>query len=187
MNNDPWLRVTLRPWSVPIDFRDSTHRSTYFDWRSMRGMVRAGSLVSRETGGEVDPLKRGDGCRIETMSSSLESLWYIYFSPFFLLSAFVSPRRCVRAHRNFSISFYFFFSFPLFARIQANTGIRWLIGGSGLVSPCLFLIARTSAPKYRNSNSVVAKWTKRWNWNSSSIVFPLHVNGNCINAITKYW
>lgn len=121
----------------------------------MRGMVRAGSLVSRETGGEVDPLKRGDGCRIETMSSSLESLWYIYFSPFFLLSAFVSPRRCVRAHRNFSISFYFFFSFPLFAHIQANTGIRWLIGGSGLVLPCLFLIARTSAPKYRNSNSEV--------------------------------
>lgn len=143
----PVIRADRLPrLNTPIDVL----RLTFDAWNGPRWIVGKSRVV--------DPLKRGDGCRIETMSSSLESLWYMYIYIFFSVFSsirFCVPHRCVRAHRNFSISFYFFFSFPLFAHIQANTGIRWLIGGSGLVSPCLFLIARTSTPKYRNSNSEV--------------------------------
>lgn len=85
--------------------------------------------------------------------------WNLY-DIYIFLRFFFYPLLCPRVDVSVRIGIFLFlsisfFSFPLFAHIQANTGIRWLIGVSGLVSPCLFLIARTSAPKYRNSNSEV--------------------------------
>lgn len=145
----PVIRADRLPrLNTPIDVL----RLTFDAWNGPRWIV--GKSRDRRRSGSIET-RRWMSDRNDVIVAGI-SMIYIFFSVFSSIR-FCVPRRCVRAHRNFSISFYFFFSFPLFAHIQANTGIRWLIGGSGLVSPCLFLIARTSAPKYRNSNSVVAK------------------------------
>lgn len=87
--------------------------------------------------------------------------WYIYIYIFlrFFFSAFVSPRRCVIGISPFflfSISFFLFFSFSLYAH-TTNVLVGRCIPRALVSFPCLLLITRTSASKYRNSNSVLAE------------------------------